>query len=658
MARVFAGFPTFLALAALTFPTLVKADDASLRALVQGGIEAILNDAQQQDAQRPVPQEGPATNPKAARPPVETLPTAEMAAIQRALLQLGYDPGPADGKAGRRTGAALSRYLTDRGLDPYQTPIRAAQAMILAEAGTGDTALTVATDAALPQPTEAAPASFTGSVVIKEGAALLMGGPSGVARDYFGDMTLGEGYAWAQSNFLKLYILKGNPGLLDDPQRTIAFATVVPLEEAQPFLANYDGSRRSSFAMQWAGDNQFQQEDSRQAFLARHRDRLLAASENLPTRFLDVRPLGLGRYDMDTQLLDIDAHPIAGVPWNWEPGLRLTLDAPLPLPPPRQWFLPPGEARRVVELGAANGDAMFGSKMLFIAFTHEIKGIRSAKGGVNFDLTTTAITVYEDVFLTKVVAQLSLSSNEVVATIGKDAQPVANDAGPEESVTPMNPPTGATDEGQLGQFEIGGVRLGVPLEEALVKAAEFMGPGIAPVEEDYPDAVLGKAVSFRIWKKDHSLQDSLTLFYDPTMEAKPLIAVARYTEVAFTDEAQAKAAVLPSLEARFGPATIVDRSIPTAYWAVSPMAKALLSEDLPFDHPCSHTDMEQAYNAPHKDPRLTTANALQDCGEMVSARILRSSVDMLLVNTDAFRGVRERQAAAAPPVEPPPPIKF
>jgi peptidoglycan hydrolase-like protein with peptidoglycan-binding domain len=43
-------------------------------------------------------------------------PTVAIVAIQVQLRALGYDPGPIDGRGGRRTIAALTAYAKDRGI--------------------------------------------------------------------------------------------------------------------------------------------------------------------------------------------------------------------------------------------------------------------------------------------------------------------------------------------------------------------------------------------------------------------------------------------------------------------------------------------------------------------------------------------------------------
>ena len=63
----------------------------------------------------------PRAEPRAAAPPdlaptpALALSAAQIAELQRRLVALGYDPGPADGVAGERTRRAVRRYFADRG---------------------------------------------------------------------------------------------------------------------------------------------------------------------------------------------------------------------------------------------------------------------------------------------------------------------------------------------------------------------------------------------------------------------------------------------------------------------------------------------------------------------------------------------------------------
>jgi peptidoglycan hydrolase-like protein with peptidoglycan-binding domain len=55
-------------------------------------------------------------NALAEAAPSRPSPLVAVVAIQVQLRTLGYDPGPIDGRAGRRTIAALTAYAKDRGI--------------------------------------------------------------------------------------------------------------------------------------------------------------------------------------------------------------------------------------------------------------------------------------------------------------------------------------------------------------------------------------------------------------------------------------------------------------------------------------------------------------------------------------------------------------
>ena len=59
---------------------------------------------------------------KASVTPQSTYDKAMVSEIQRLLTELGYDPGPADGLMGRRTGQAIAAYQREQGLTPDGKP--------------------------------------------------------------------------------------------------------------------------------------------------------------------------------------------------------------------------------------------------------------------------------------------------------------------------------------------------------------------------------------------------------------------------------------------------------------------------------------------------------------------------------------------------------
>lgn len=430
---------SFLVAALAHLPNMAVADDALLRAIIEGGVTAILNDAQNK-AQTTEKSGNKGTKPQST-PPVEVLPVAEMAEMQRALLLLGYDPGPVDGKAGRKTGGALSRFLTDRGYDPYQTQIRDAQAMLLAEVNLGTAQPEnddVGTAVTFSENGSTALSFSPSKIVVKDGAALLMTGPSAVANSYFGDRDAAREYTETQEDFLKLYVLRGNPETLDDPTKTISYASIPPASDIDDLVD------QSTFVMSWKGSNQFVIEDSRRAFVERYRATLLAAAQNLPSRFMDLRYLEVGAYDPSSQMLDIsvfDMNGAAGLPWNFY-SQGVTLDAPLPLRIPSSWKLPANEARRIVELSDAKADAYKNSTVhpagaaagLILALTYELQGTRKSEHGVSLDLAAVAIEVFEDATLTTKIADLPIPADAIRASNAEEL----STANPSEVVAPLD----------------------------------------------------------------------------------------------------------------------------------------------------------------------------------------------------------------------------
>jgi peptidoglycan hydrolase-like protein with peptidoglycan-binding domain len=74
---------------------------------------------------------GNALTEAASSPPS---PMVAIVAIQVQLRALGYDPGPIDGRGGRRTIAALTAYAKDRGIILNQATVGAVVARLRAEA--------------------------------------------------------------------------------------------------------------------------------------------------------------------------------------------------------------------------------------------------------------------------------------------------------------------------------------------------------------------------------------------------------------------------------------------------------------------------------------------------------------------------------------------
>ncbi|MBP1804417.1 peptidoglycan-binding domain-containing protein [Rubellimicrobium aerolatum] len=360
----------------------------------------------------------------APAPPAEVLPRDEMARLQLALRSLGYDAGTADGVAGRRTGQAIARFLTDRGLDPYQTPIRQAQSLIVAAAGEGSTA---------PQAGNARPGSRTaGSIPVNlppmlevgqdpASGAAMAGGAVVVSQDPWifdgspGDDDGTEAQRGALSRLVLLYALKGNPGLLDDPSSTLDFARLLPRAEIEPFVSSGPlGGQGGAFDWSgagWRGATQFAAEDSRQAFLAAFRDDLMSRAAAAPMTLLDVSEIGFGPYDVANEVLALEVSRVPGGWWE-QGGAEVDFDLSTTGALPTQWHLPPAEARRAIEAAVAGFQA---DKSLRKVWEHpdfdpngseqpargivltrlEVRGLRPIDGGILLELEATEAVVHD-----------------------------------------------------------------------------------------------------------------------------------------------------------------------------------------------------------------------------------------------------------------------
>lgn len=383
--------------------------------------------------------------PAAGSPPVEVLPIAEMVAIQRSLQSLGYDPGPADGVAGRRTGEEVSRFLIERGLDPYQTPIRQAQALILAEAngvavdpqppgmeGEVSPAVTTQVDAqGLNLPPGLAAGRDTASGAAMAGDAVILSEDSWIFGHPMDDLNSLDEQRAGLTNLVLLYALKGHPALLEDPTTTLEFVRVLPRDVVEPYVnfGQFAGSAR------WKGATQFAVEDSRQAFLSAFRDDLLALASSAPMALLDVSMMELGRYDATTGLLAVEAQPVPGRWWTAQGApIRFEVSADATLP--KEWPLPAEDARRVVEAAAAgylrDGSVRAGSGFDFgasapegttpiraVVLTRiEVRGLRPVEHGILLELAATEAVVYDSLSGWTELGRLPLDGGEVAVVAG------------------------------------------------------------------------------------------------------------------------------------------------------------------------------------------------------------------------------------------------
>ncbi len=119
---------------------------------------------------RKIDRPGPTSMPAAG--------SAEVAKAQRALSELGYDPGPVDGQWGRRTYSALVRFQSDKGIVPADGHLSAATLEALeaavgqhrASARSAATAETERAPSITPAPSPAKWAAMKSRVLTSEGS--------------------------------------------------------------------------------------------------------------------------------------------------------------------------------------------------------------------------------------------------------------------------------------------------------------------------------------------------------------------------------------------------------------------------------------------------------------------------------------------------------
>ncbi len=242
-------------------------------------------------------------------------------------------------------------------------------------------------------------------------AVLLMSLNTQLYSQHFGNVNQAEAAKLAVKKFGDLYLLKAVPGVLDTPRGALAFLSLVPVSEAEKYTTNSVGGTN------WKGANQFEIEDTRQAFLDANKNLILAKTEKLPNEIVEVRGFEAGRYDAKTGELSFK---IDGI--YWLPG---RLSAPLPYILPSTWKLDALTARKTVEAlsegyAVANPGSIAVNKKRAIprgvvALHQKIVGVRSDGNGAVLDLAAVSIKVYGGPDLKVLIGEIPLPENAVKA---------------------------------------------------------------------------------------------------------------------------------------------------------------------------------------------------------------------------------------------------
>jgi hypothetical protein len=226
----------------------------------------------------------------------------------------------------------------------------------------------------------------------------------------------------------------------------------------------------------------------------------------------------------------------------------------------------------------------------------------------------------------------------------------------EPSATPAS-----SDSGAVGHYEFLGVKLGMGLAEAQA-ALQSALPGKTYTfrAEQRNDSIFGNAIAYGDFHQDNwggsFRQEKVTLFFDPTHENKPVIAVGRRTKFEkeqFKDDASVHQAITPTLFEKYGqPDVYKFASYDYIYWAVSPITKARLKRrdrGLRSGDPCSHFEFRGFYDSPKGGGAFRSIPGGTGCGEMLSAEVFTSELKLFLVDTDVFPAVRGRIAESGKP---------
>ncbi|WP_323014176.1 peptidoglycan-binding domain-containing protein [Devosia sp.] len=325
----------------------------------------------------------------------------ERRTLQRALADLGFYQGSVDGDFGQGSWAAAASFQGSIGAQ--RTGILSADQIQQLKAAAGEVG------AASPAP---APVSlgFAGLPTL-EGAVLLASGTNSALGNVLGDGS----YRAYQSNwdrFGRVLILASDPTLLEDPRMTSFFVPLLDIDEVEPFISPFHAQRFRESGMyyqsgtDWRGDNQFAQEDSRTAFLAKFRDKLLAQLPSFPLKVAMVRSINYGRYADGELGIEISSTTV--FPHYSGHGL----EAPEPFRQPTKWALDMDAARTIIETPTSL------EYDFPVAVTQAvISGARRDGNRTVLDITAQSISVYSSVLMQNKIGEIPLPGAAVKSAL-------------------------------------------------------------------------------------------------------------------------------------------------------------------------------------------------------------------------------------------------
>lgn len=344
------------------------------------------------------------------------LTTTEILLLQKSLNALGYNAGKADGKLGRGTGNAVTRFLTDRNRDPDTTPARQAVALAAELAGfeyhnkQSDPVLAVRSDNesdelhqaseelkpdALPRQL-ASTASWTDAPAL-QGLAYLDGA-----------VFLDGSKAPAIQSFLRLCFLASDPKDIEYEGLTIKYGRLIPPDRWGRYFSGASVDRvTGSWSASWRGSNEFEQADSRNAFLENEKDYILSLVPSTPFALTDAEEVWIEAYDkvkgafdwrsahtnaaIDTLQANLEFPGDDNARWAW---------LPVPLRWPDSLKMNEQAAReflsRVYELSDDENKKYGAGRHANILARYIVTGLRRAEPGVVFDLAIESAEIVPD----------------------------------------------------------------------------------------------------------------------------------------------------------------------------------------------------------------------------------------------------------------------
>ncbi|NEK17162.1 peptidoglycan-binding domain-containing protein [Rhizobium leguminosarum] len=293
MPRFFLHFAIFVGLAVLPFAEARATDKQLLNAIIGGGLRVLLDNGGGGPPASPRNRERTSRDHSTNQPVEITddeeppLTRQEMRNMQSALSDLGFDVGKADGRGGVKTGRAVAKFLSDRGLDPYQTSVHTAYQMITDAADGADAQL-------LSNPSPDAMTEETSSKPVAEanledpGLILDWDDNGPAARDEF--KRLGR-------EFVRR-IATADASLLEDDQRMASWLRAFSSQG----YGIWPSPEMDSLAKKYSDGTEF----DRQAALGSFRQFLQANATAEPMQILRIRRISVGPYDFEKQAFPID----------------------------------------------------------------------------------------------------------------------------------------------------------------------------------------------------------------------------------------------------------------------------------------------------------------------------------------------------------------